>query len=285
MAFVCLCRKRRPDVATVEGLVRSDDDRETESLRSALNDVDFEDEEPRKLVVCLPGGGVAASGLGAPPSAAEVSVVGPLLAVLNGSLANYAYLVRKFCLAELGLPAGISLEAVRERTPIRESALLAKLYERLGTGMLTKLRGGFAFCIYDSAIGRVLAARDPTGTVDLSAGSTRDGSVFVASGGPMPCEPAAVEIVPPGHYMYGFGDEDGGGPQRYCSPQMEVDAFAAAANSAAAAALAGLSLDPSAGDRTRSLDLGPRRRSSSGDSKGSSRRRRSAADRRAGGGG
>lgn len=87
-----------------------------------------------------------------------VPLVGSFIAVLCGSLSNYAYLVMKYCLEELGLPSTVSLKAVRETNPIREAALLCKLYDWLGTGMLTKLRGKFAFCNYDLTYKRALAA-------------------------------------------------------------------------------------------------------------------------------
>lgn len=254
MAFVCLCRAGLLDV-------EPGTDSGTDDIRRALQELDFED--PGKLVICLEGGGIAASGLGKTP---ELAVVGSFIAVLGGSLSNYAYLVRKYCLEELGLPSTVSLEAVRERTPIREAALLCKLYDRLGTGMLTKLRGKFAFCIYDSMCKRALAARDASGAVSLVHGRTDDGFNFVASGEYRP--PGAVEVleIGPGRYVYGLGEE-----QKFCNPEEEVVKFAAEATSAAMAALKGIKLDNA---RTRSMDseMHPGRRLSD------SNRRRSAND-------
>lgn len=234
MAFVCLCRSGTLDL-------EPGTDSSTNDVRRALQELDFED--PGKLVICLDGGGIAASGLGKTP---ELAVVGSFIAVLCGSLSNYAYLVRKYCLEELGLPSTVSLEAVRERTPIREAALLCKLYDRLGTGMLTKLRGKFAFCIYDSMSKRALAARDASGAVSLVHGRTDDGFNFVASGEYRPPGTVEVSEIGPGRYVYGLGAE-----QKFCNPEEEVVKFAAEATSAAMAALKGIKLDNT---RARSMD-------------------------------
>ena len=88
----------------------------------------------------------------------ELPVLGSFVSVLCGSLSNYAYLMTKYCLEELGLPSTVSLEAVRERIPIREAVLLCKLYDWLGTGMSTTLRGKLASCIYNFTCKRALAA-------------------------------------------------------------------------------------------------------------------------------
>ena len=202
MAFVCLCR---PDTLDLEPCT----DSSTDDVRRALQELDCED--PGKLVICLDGGGIAASRLGKTP---ELVVVGTFITVLCGSLSNYAYLVRKFCLEELGLPSTVSLEAVRERTPIRETALLCKLYDRLGTGMLTKLRGKFTFCVYDSMYKRAFAAWDTSEAVSLVCGRTDDGFNFVASGEYRPPGAVKVSEIGPGRYVYSLGAE-----QKFCYPE------------------------------------------------------------------
>ena len=53
-------------------------------------------------------------------------LLGPLLAVLSGTVQNYAYLVRKYCVEELGIPRNVSLEDLRQTTPIRDAALLCR---------------------------------------------------------------------------------------------------------------------------------------------------------------
>lgn len=128
-------------------------------------------------------------------------------------LENYAYLVKKYCLAETGRPPAddphsaalqalqdsISLSEINSRHPVsvrdniqhmlhglemplqlwrlqpkrrppctslplepapgmQEAEVLCMLYARLGTTMLPKLRGEFAFVIFDSRTVRLCAA-------------------------------------------------------------------------------------------------------------------------------
>lgn len=215
MSFVCL------SPAHVLGdEVRQDESSPEEDtrVREALNAVEFPNKAD-KLVLTLPGGGISAPGVGRDP---EMAVVGPFVAVISGSLHNYAYLVRKYCLEDLSLPAAISLEAIRERTPIREAALVCKLYERLGTGMLTKLRGKFAFCLYDSSTMRVLAARDPSGDVGLVQGRSAENMLFLACGESRPAGSHSCREIGAGQFVYGWGED----PKKYASPLQEVEKHA-----------------------------------------------------------
>lgn len=187
MAFICLSHKQLVSNSGQEELDEETKGKYSEEVQKALNGIEAGNAD--KLVLCLKGGGIAARGVGRCP---EMAVEGAYIAVLSGNLQNYAYLVRKYCLEELSLPSQISLESIRELTPVREAALLCKLYERLGTGLLTKLRGKFAFCLFDSRSLRVLAARDCSGAVPLVSGETDDGFVFVASGDTIP--PKAINV-------------------------------------------------------------------------------------------
>lgn len=230
MSFVCLSPSKFLDGDKADSVSRGES---KEEVQVALNELDFGGAE--KLVLALPGGGIAARGSGGCP---EMAVEGCFIAVLSGSLQNYAYLVRKYCLEELSLPTTISLEAIRDLTPVRETALLCKLYERLGTGMLTKLRGKFAFCLFDSSTMKVLAARDSSGAVPLVIGETTDGFLFVASGDILPKEASNMTEIGPGQYLYGWRTE----PVKYANPQEVVDKSAAEAVDAAVAALKGIKL-------------------------------------------
>ncbi|GMH43140.1 hypothetical protein BSKO_11062 [Bryopsis sp. KO-2023] len=263
MAFVCISPAAILDdeVAGDESISKTVDD-----VRAQLNNVEFDGKD--KLVLCLPGGGIVAPGIGRNP---EMAVVGPFVAVLSGALQNYAYLVRKYCLEDLSLPSTISLEAIRERTPIREAALVCKLYERLGTGMLTKLRGKFAFALFDSSTMRVLAARDPSGEVPLVQGEM-EGFVFLASGPSRPEGVKDVKDIEAGQFIYGWGST----AKKYANPLDEVEKTANQAVGAAAMALKGIKLKPDAGAKgRRSLDSlrrpsvdAPKSRRMSADGKG-----------------
>eukprot|EP00210_Caulerpa_lentillifera_P006740 g6442.t1 len=230
MTFVCLSPSRF--ISDVESeFIASEESKE--EVQRALNELDFGGVD--KLVLSLPGGGIAARGHGRCP---EMAVSGCFIAVLSGALQNYAYLVRKYCLEELSLPTTISLEAIRDLTPVREAALLCKLYERLGTGMLTKLRGKFAFCLFDSSTMKVLAARDSSGTVPLVTGETEDGFLFVASGEILPQGARNLIHIEPGQYIYGWQTPS----LKYANPLDVVERSAAEAVDAASAALKGIKI-------------------------------------------
>lgn len=255
MAFVCLSPSRFVDGDLNDTVARGES---KEEVQTALNELDFGGVD--KLVLCLPGGGIAARGFGRCP---EMAVEGCFIAVLSGSLQNYAYLVRKYCLEELSLPTTISLEAIRDLTPVRETALLCKLYERLGTGMLTKLRGKFSFCLFDSSTMKVLAARDSSGAVPLATGETENGFLFVVSGDTLPRDAKNIVEIEPGQYVYGWRTA----PAKYANRQDVVERSAAEAVDAAAAALKGIKLqDPPEREsvrRTRSEKPHRRRATSS----------------------
>lgn len=263
MTFVCLSPSRYINDDKSESVAPEES---KEEVQRALNELDFGGVD--KLVLTLPGGGIAARGHGRCP---EMAVEGCFIAVLSGALQNYAYLVRKYCLEELSLPTTISLEAIRDLTPVREAALLCKLYERLGTGMLTKLRGKFSFCLFDSTTLKVLAARDSSGTVPLVTGETENGFLFVASGEILPQGSKTLTLIEPGQYIFGWQSPS----LKYANPIDVVERSAAEAVDAASAALKGIKIqdladkerrrntraatDPS-GQRRRAVSSEPYRR-------------------------
>lgn len=249
-SFLCLCLYKGIKVRDdVEGLVpRYKDEQET---RQRLDEADLGGDS--KMVLTLPGGGIAARGLGLDP---ELAMEGPLLAVVSGTITNYAYLIRKYFVEELGYARNVSLESIRQATPIRDAALLCRLYDLLGTGMLPKLRGPFCFCLYDSSTMRVLAARDPTCTEVLLEGITKEGDLFIASGGYKPeGASSAVEILP-GRFKYGWRAP----ARKYANPQQLVDTSAAAAASAALAALSGIKVSGKGKDGTIKEESGEGKR-------------------------
>jgi asparagine synthase (glutamine-hydrolysing) len=117
----------------------------------------------------------------------------------------------------LGLPADAST-----------GCALAEAYLRHGEDLVGRLRGDFAFCLWDGARGRVLAARDPVGTRLLHYARSRDQlclasdvEQFLAAGivAAVPDEQMVVEfltreartldrsylkdvaVLPPGHFL------------------------------------------------------------------------------------
>jgi asparagine synthase (glutamine-hydrolysing) len=96
------------------------------------------------------------------------------------------------------------------------------LFAREGPRFLDRLRGMFAFALYDAATDGWMIARDPMGIVPLYLGRRRDGSLAVASEmkALIPvCD--TVEEFPPGHYL----TNRDAGPVRYWTRDwFELDA-------------------------------------------------------------
>lgn len=257
-SFLCLCPPKKIES---DGSSRGRRPENAGEVRAPLEALDFGGK--MKTIVCLPGGGIAVEGTGSRP---EVVVVGPIMAVLSGAIQNYAYLVRKYLLGELGLPKSASLEAIRQSSPVSDATLLCKLYQQMGTGMLAKLRGRFGFCLYDSTTVKVLAARDPTGAVGLVQGQTKEGALFIASGSVRPEGALNVVDIQPGKYKYGWH----AAPRKFATPLVAMENRAAVATDAAAAALAGIAVkekrpppavdwreEPDRGSPDRSLESCP----------------------------
>ncbi len=80
--------------------------------------------------------------------------------------------------------------------------VILPLYAQEGARLLSRLRGMFAFALYDDANDDWLIARDPIGIIPLYVGRRKDGSVAVASELKALvgiCE--HVQEFPPGHYQ------------------------------------------------------------------------------------
>ncbi len=81
------------------------------------------------------------------------------------------------------------------------------LYFSEGAGFLNRLRGMFAFVLYDAAQDHWLIARDPVGIIPLYTGFDDEGRLYVAS--EMKALMAVctqVQEFPPGHY-WAQGDD------------------------------------------------------------------------------
>lgn len=91
---------------------------------------------------------------------------GRFTVVYNGEIYNY-------------LELKAEMEAAGERfSGNSEVEVLLRLYALYGAGFVEKLRGMFAFLIYDAAEGTLLAARDPFGIKPLYYRKGADGVVF-----------------------------------------------------------------------------------------------------------
>nr|AML77242.1 putative LOV domain-containing protein [Codium fragile] len=250
MAFVLICPEKSLQLGTDEVLHREGNE---QFIAEFLAAAQLGGPSSRKVMASLPGGGIAVDAQGALPKIAQE---GPFVCAITGSIQNYAYLVKKYLQEELGLPANVTLEAIKERSPITETVLLCKMYSLLGTGMLSKLRGHFSFCLYDSITVRVLAARDPSGAVPLYESHLDNGALIMTSSkalvGNLECSPI-VEIQP-GNYKYGWRAP----ARKYTNPETVVKSTAQVASRAALAALTGIAKKspstPAASTRRASFD-------------------------------
>jgi len=117
------------------------------------------------------------------------SADGALVLAVNGEIYNHLELR-----SEIGDPGAFRTGS--------DCEVILPLYASIGWRLLPRLRGMFAFALYDAVSDNWLIARDPIGIVPLYTGRRPDGSLAVAS------EMKAllgvcdrVEEFPPGHYL------------------------------------------------------------------------------------
>jgi asparagine synthase (glutamine-hydrolysing) len=110
--------------------------------------------------------------------------------------------------------------------------VILPLYLEQGSGFLNRLRGMFAFVLYDEAADRWLIARDPIGIIPLYYGFDADQQIYVASEMKALMDVCSeVHEFPPGHYW----DSDTDAPCRYYErPWMHFEAVEHAGTDVAA---------------------------------------------------
>ena len=119
------------------------------------------------------------------------SIDGRLVLAVNGEIYNH-HEIR----AEIGSRGAFRTDS--------DCEVILPLYALEGPKLLNRLRGMFAFALYDGANDDWLIARDPIGIIPLYVGRRKDGSLAVSSElkALVPvCE--RVEEFPPGHYQTG----------------------------------------------------------------------------------
>jgi asparagine synthase (glutamine-hydrolysing) len=117
------------------------------------------------------------------------SVQGNLVLAVNGEIYNHHELR-----AEIGAPGEFRTDS--------DCEVILPLYAREGPRLLSRLRGMFAFALYDATKDDWLIARDPIGIIPLYVGRRKDGSLAVSSELKALigiCD--SVEEFPPGHYQ------------------------------------------------------------------------------------
>lgn len=103
-------------------------------------------------------------------------------------------------------------------TTASDCEVILPLYLGEGAGFLNRLRGMFAFVLYDAAQDHWLIARDPVGIIPLYTGFDDEGRLYVASEMKALMDVCTqVQEFPPGHY-WAKGDE---APTRYFNPDWQ----------------------------------------------------------------
>jgi len=118
MAFLCLCPEKSLEFGADEKLHRS---AKEQFIRGVLESINF---DSKKLILTLPGGGIAAAHSQEEEPKIAMDTSSSTIAAMTGSIQNYAYLVKKYLQQELHLPPNVTLEAIRERTPVSVSSSL-----------------------------------------------------------------------------------------------------------------------------------------------------------------
>lgn len=114
--------------------------------------------------------------------------------------------------------------------------MVALLFKKLGPTFMAKMRGSFAFAVYDAHVGRVLAANDVTASNNLWQGHIdADACLVVACNLELPGE-AVADRSPIGAGEYKFGWR--AAPIAYMASQATVKSRCNEAMQAAMAALA-----------------------------------------------
>jgi len=208
-----------------------------DALEDALNALEF-----KKSSSALDGGGVA---IGVGPGI-QAFTDNELIVSFVGHLTNVDYLAWRLFSDEgrRGDRAPSALEAARQLVGGRcyEAELVCHLYKTFGTKALPKLRGKFAFVVFDSKSVRVFAARDVSGDYDLKFAKDDDGTVIVSNfDGASELMPSkrGMSDVPPGCYVYGHRSIS---PNRFAKTLAEKSSELAAAVAAAERALRGLNV-------------------------------------------
>lgn len=192
LGFTVLCVQKAVEFnVTDQKLHRAAKDKELHEELEKLTDAG-----PSTFLYQLGGGcrivGSSGSG-GAPMSSA---CVGDSVAAFQGSLGNLAELAEMYVPEPQAGPG--------KATP---AEVVCHMYLKVGVELLAKLRGRFAFCMYESKQGRVLAARDGSGAVHLYQGHSPAEGLVVSSSRSTLRTCSDIRAFAPGDFKYGWHSE------------------------------------------------------------------------------
>ena len=253
-------------------------------IREALEAIEFKNKSTSELN----GGGIA---IGVGPNV-QAFTDNEIIVSFVGHLTNVDYLAWRLFSPEGrrgdDLRKGENadpLEAAKSLVGGRcyEAELICHVYKTFGTHCLPKLRGKFAFTVYDARTVRVFAARDASGEFLLKYGRGADGTVVVSNfegasellpedGSGMEVNPPDLEDLPAGTYIYGHRSLI---PRRFERTEETKSKEIEAAHDAVAAALKGIDLAKRGGRKSLDGEISGRpwmKANREPDSAGSSRR-------------
>lgn len=133
---------------------------------------------------------------------------GRLALAVNGEIYNHRDLRR-----EIGSAWGFKTDS--------DCEVILPLYREHGPALFERLRGMYAFVLYDEGSGGWLVGRDPIGIIPLYVGRTREGTLAVASEMKALLSVCTeIEEFPPGHYQT---ERDAAPVRWYRRPWMDYE--------------------------------------------------------------
>eukprot|EP00798_Chlamydomonas_sp_ICE-L_P022514 gene22514-29636_t len=190
--FAVLCVQKAVEFnITDHKLHRATKDKELREELKKLTDV-----SPSTFMFQLGGGCRVVGDPSAGGSPMSSACVGDAVAAFRGTLSN---------LDDLALLYVDEPQAGHGNATPAE--VVCHMYSKIGVELLTKLRGRFAFCMYESKQGRVLAARDGSGVVHLYQGHSPNLGLVISSTRAMLASCSDVKAFAPGDFKYGWHSE------------------------------------------------------------------------------
>lgn len=207
---------------TSDGMRRANTDSD---VTKALHNVEVG--ESAETLMLMQGGGIGVRGA---TDNLYTHSEGTVIVAFVGELTNIKYLMMKSGMTDA---EGWQTSKATEASPAR---VLFHLYTALGySKTVAKLHGNFSFVLYDSAIARVFAARDPSGKLALFQG-TFGNNMFVSNFEPE--NSTSHTEVPAGHLI--AGGRRSCVPERFLPDEKELLILKASAQTAAKAAMTGI---------------------------------------------
>jgi hypothetical protein len=161
---------------------------------------------------------------------------------VRGDTVPHTYRGERLTVAFIGDLTNLNYLAIKGgvRGDKNPAHVIARVFASYGEGTVAKMRGTFAFVVYDSSSMRIFAARDPSGVWPLYQGVLEHQSLFVSTFQLVDYE--SMMEVPAGHYIGAAGQR--GKTQRFSAPSADIQLQTDSSREAARKALGGLFRKP-----------------------------------------